>query len=725
VAAFDTASPANVSALSATLSVKTLADTQAPMVPTGLAVTSDTSTAVALAWNASTDLPVPGATGVGGYELFRNGTQIATVSSGTTYNDSGVSALTTYSYRVAAFDKATPANLSAQSAPVSVATPGTLTVTPRSAQLTLGQSQQFATNAPGTLALTWSVDGTVGGNGSVGTVSSTGLYTPPSGGGTHTLTVVATNNSSYSATAAIAVTNLQGILTYQNDLARSGQNPTEYALTPAAVSGSSFGKLWSCPLDGTAYAQPLYVPSLAIGGGTHNVLFVATMHDSLYAFDADNPNCVTYWHVSLLNSGETSSSSANAGCPDVLGEYGINGTPVIDLNSKTIYAVSNSTGNGTVYQRLHALQLATGAEQPHSPTLIQPSVVGNGDGGTTVDFNATAENQRPGLVLSGGGVFVGFGSHCDTVAWHGWLLRYDEVSLNQTAVLNVTPNGSYGGIWMSGAAPAVDSSGNMFLSTGNGDFTDTSNTIPALAPNNNFGESFLNLNTTTLAVQDFYTPSNYVQWNNNDLDISAGGVVVIPDGAGPGGHPNLLVGIDKQGHIWSIDRDNMSGYVAGSDNTVQYLSLPHASQYSIHNAPAYWNGTVYVAVSGGPLMALQLSGGLLPVNGGTAIAASQSAQTYGYTPPTPTISYSPSGHAIVWALDNQANGTDIDDGAHAMGPAILRAYDANNLGSTLYSSSQLPADTAGNAAKFTLPVVANGHVYVAGAGALTVYGLAH
>jgi hypothetical protein len=223
VAAFDNASPANVSTLSAMLSVNTLADTQAPMVPTGLAVTSNTSTAVALAWNASTDLPVPGATGVGGYQLFRNGTQIATVSSGTTYNDTGVSASTTYSYRVAAFDKATPTNVSAQSAPLSVATPGPLTVTPHSAQLTLGQSQQFATNAPSGLALTWSVDGTVGGNSSVGTVSSTGLYTPPSSGGTHTLRVAATTNSSYYGTAAIAVTNLQGILTYQSDLARSGR----------------------------------------------------------------------------------------------------------------------------------------------------------------------------------------------------------------------------------------------------------------------------------------------------------------------------------------------------------------------------------------------------------------------------------------------------------------------------------------------------------------------
>lgn len=727
VAAFDNAVPANVSALSSALSVTTLADTQAPTVPTGLAVTSNGPTAVALSWNASTDLPTPGATGIGGYDLFRNGTQIATVTSGTTYNDSGVSASSTYSYRVAAFDKATPANVSAQSGPLVVSTPSPLAVTPHNAQLTVGQTQQFATNAPGGTTLTWSVDGTTGGSSTVGTVSATGLYTPPSAGGTHTLTVATSSSPSNSATAAIAVTDLAGITTYHNDLARTGQNPKEYALTPTTVSGPGFGKRWSCALDGAAYAQPLFVANLAIGGGRHNVLFVATMHDSLYAFDADNASCVTYWHKSFINpsAGNTSTSSATANCNDVLGEYGINGTPVIDLNSQTIYLVTNTTENGTIYQRLHALQLASGTEQPNSPIVIQPSVAGNGDGGSSVNFSPIAQNQRTGLALSGGGVFVGFGSHCDdyTYPWHGWLMRYDASSLTQTAVFNVTPNGVSGGIWMSGAAPAVDAAGNLFVSTGNGDFSDTGSSVPAMAPNNNFGESFLNLNASTLAVQDFYTPSNYLQWSNGDLDIAAGGVVAIPDGAGPSGHPNLLIGIDKQGHIWSIDRNNMSGYAPGADNTVQNLLLPNASTYAVHNAPAYWNATVYVAVNQGPLMALQFAGGLLPVSGGSSIAASQSNETYGYTPPTPTISYSSSGNPIVWALDNQANGTD--NGAQSLGPAILRAYDAYDLATTLYSSANLTADTAGTAAKFALPVVANGHVYVVGANSLTVYGLAH
>jgi hypothetical protein len=302
------------------------------------------------------------------------------------------------------------------------------------------------------------------------------------------------------------------------------------------------------------------------------------------------------------------------------------------------------------------------------------------------------------------------------------MMSYDAGALTQTAVFNDTPNAAEGGIWMSGAAPALDSHGNMFLSTGNGTFDNTSGALPPLAPNNDLGESFLNLNPATLALQDFYTPSQYLGWSNSDLDISSGAITVLPDNVGPAAHPNVMVGTDKQGHLWMIDRSHMSGYLPGVDNTVQYLTLPYAYQYAIHAGLAYWNGTIYVSVGKGPLLALQLSSGMVPQSGQTAIAASYSNESYNFPNPTPTISASPSGGAIVWALDNNANGTD--SGSTALGPAILRAYDATDLATTLYSSATLAADTAGNAAKFALPVVANGHVYVAGTGVLTVYGLA-
>jgi hypothetical protein len=735
VSAFDKASTtsANVSALSGSISATTLADTVAPTVPAGLTASNITNTTATISWNASTDLPVPGATGVGGYFVYRNGTQIANVTSGTSYPDSGLTTNSSYSYKVAAYDKASPPNVSAQSSALSFTAGNSLTITPRNAALTLQQTQQFSTNAPLGTVLNWSVDGVAGGNGTVGTVSVSGLYTPPSTPGTHTVTAANSINLAYTVSAAVAVTNLTGVTTWHNDNARTGQNLQEYALTPTTVASGFFGKRWSCPLDGTTYAQPLYLANVSIGGGTHNVLLVETMNDTIYAFDADNANCVIYWQNSYISpsagTGISTISSANATCTDVLVQYGITGTPVIDPNNQTIYFVTSTTENGSYFQRLHALNVSTGAEQANSPVVIAASVPGDGDGTTSVTFNALYQNQRLGLTLTGGGVVIGWGSRCDNYLWpwYGWMMRYDETSLQQTAKYNVAPNGERGGIWMAGGAPALDTEGNMFLSTGNGTFDDTSSAVPGVSPNNDFGESFLNLSPTTLVLQDFYTPSMNAQWTTDDLDISAGGMVVLPDGAGPSSHPNVVVGTDKQGHLWMMDRTHMSGYTAGADNTVQYTLLPGASEYSVHSVPAFWNNTIYASVANGPVMAVQLSNGLIPISGvsapQTAIAASSSAETYAYPNPTPSISASASGAgAIVWALDNNANGTD--NGSTAMGPAILRAYDANNLATTLYSSDRLAADVCGTASKFTVPVIANGHVYVVGTTALTVYGMA-
>ena len=345
-----------------------------------------------------------------------------------------------------------------------------------------------------------------------------------------------------------------------------------------------------------------------------------------------------------------------------------------------------------------------------------------------MNFNALYQMQRPGLVLAQGGIVVAWGSRCDNYnwPWHGWLMRFDQTSLARTAVFNSTPNGTDGGIWMAGDAPALDSSGNMFLSTGNGSFDDTSNSLPALAPNNDFGESLMNLSPTTLTVQDFYTPSQNAAWTAEDLDIAAGGMIVLPDGVGPSNHPNVVLGGDKQGHLWMMDRNAMSGFSSSSDNTVQYLILPTTGKYVGFATPAYYQGTVYASINKGPVMALPLTNGLLPASGVTlpqqAVPSSQSSEIYYYPNPTPSISASPSGGALVWVLDNNATGTD--NGAGPVGPAILRAYNAANLGTTLYSSDAVPADAGGNASKYTVPLVANGHVYVAGNGALTVYGLA-
>ena len=283
----------------------------------------------------------------------------------------------------------------------------------------------------------------------------------------------------------------------------------EYALTPTTVASGQFGKRWSCAVDGTVYAQPLYMANLAIAGGIHNVLFVATSHDSVYAFNADDPGCGTYWKISFINpaNGITSSTpkQASSGCGDIA-EYGVTPTPVIDPVAGTMYVLAATIENGTYVQRLHSLNVATGADRT-TPVQIQATVSGTPYSQLTDSFDASIENPRPGLMLTAGGVYLGWSSFCDVYPWQGWFMRYDAASLNQTAVFNVSPNAYAGSIWMSGGAPAVDSSGSIYLATGNGPFDDTSNVLPPVAPNNDFGMSILRLDPSSLVVQDFFTPA--------------------------------------------------------------------------------------------------------------------------------------------------------------------------------------------------------------------------
>ena len=282
---------------------------------------------------------------------------------------------------------------------------------------------------------------------------------------------------------------------------------------------------------------------------------------------------------------------------------------------------------------------------------------------------------------------------------------------------------------MSGGAPAFDSSGKMFLTTANGTFDDSSDTIPAVVPNNDFSQSFLNLSPATLMVQDYFTPTGEAAWSSRDFDVGSAGVTVLPDGAGPTAHPNLVVSADKQSHLWLVDRTDMGRFSTIMDPSVQSLTLPLASQCPgncVFDSPGYYNGTVYIAPSSCPLMALPLTSGLFPTTAQSiAIPSSLSADIYNYPGPTPSITASPSGNAIVWVLDNSLFAFHDPAGTNpASGPAVLRAYAATNVTTALYSSSTLTADTGGNAVKFTVPVVANGHVYVGGSKQVSVYGLA-
>jgi len=628
----------------------------------------------------------------------------------------------------------------AVTAPVTVTASNVVAITPQFSALTLSQKQQFAATVPGNAAAKWAVDGISGGNASVGLITASGLYSPGSAVGTHTIAATSVANSSQSGTASAAVTDLAGVFTRHNDAARTGENLQEYALTPTLVgTASHFGKLFQCTTDGSAYAQPLYVANLAIASAVHNVVFVATENDSVYAFDADASPCVTYWHTSFVNG--TSVVPVPASIPyqssllanwDILNEIGITGTPVIDSSSGTLYVVAKTqetdpSNNITYHDRLHALSISTGSEQTHSPVDITATVSANSG---PVSFTALTQNQRPALLLanySGGtAVYIAWASYGDLGTYYGWLMAYDATTLAQIAVWNDTPNGSKGGIWMSDGGIAADSSGALYVSTGNGTFDDSADLVPPVAPNNDFGESFVKLDPSALTVSDYYTPSQNATWTAHDEDLSSSGITVLPNDVGPSAHPNTLVGSDKEGHLWLIDRDLMSRFSPSADNTVQYLTMPNIASCQLNctfSTPGYYNGTVYIGMNSNALAAYTLSGGLFSESGGIATPSSLSTETYQYPAPTPVISASPAGNAIIWVLDTSANGTATNGPQTTLGPAILRAYDAGNLATTLYSSATVASDAAGNAVKFVEPMIANGKVYVGGANTVTVYGV--
>src|SRR5579884_1504448 len=390
------------------------------------------------------------------------------------------------------------------------------------------------------------------------------------------------------------------VLTYQYDLARSGANLSETILKPANVNTAQFGKLFSYPVDGYVYGQPLYLANVAIPGkGTHNVVYVATEHDSVYAFDADTnsgANAAPLWQVSFINpaAGITTVPASDVDCTQIYPEIGITSTPVIYPARNTLYVVAmtkeNIGGAISYAHRLHALDAATGAERPGSPATVQASAPGRGDGGSTVTLNPKSYKQRPGLLLLNVIVYLGFSSHCDIGTYHGWILGYDAQSLRQVVVFNDTPNGGQGSFWASGAAPAADAEGNIFVVSGNGTFDATSG-----GPD--LGESYIKLSADGgLSVADYFTPFNYSTLNGDDADVGSSGVVLLPDEAGGGDHPHLMVGAGKEGRIYVLDRDNLGKWQAGSDSQI-VQSLPRAIS-SLFGNPAYFNGAVYFCGSG-------------------------------------------------------------------------------------------------------------------------------
>jgi hypothetical protein len=598
------------------------------------------------------------------------------------------------------------------SAPIAVfLTPnfGGVTIT-RQIQLTA-----IVANDVGAAGVTWSV--TAGG--SLTGQTTTEVSFSAATAGVYAVTATSVANHATSATATFGVTDLPGVYTYHNDLARDGVNDREYTLTASAVATPTFGKLSACAADGAVYAQPLWVANLTLNGAKHNVVFVATEHDSLYAFDTDVNPCVQLWHANLIDSahGATSGEATvpsglagfkvGSGTGDITPEVGITGTPVIDPSTNSLYVVTKSMNSGgtSFYQRLHAIEIATGNEKFGGPANITSSITfpGMGDGGTTVSFNAQQENQRCGLALVGGVVYVGWASHEDFAPYYGWVVGFNASTLAVTSVLNVSPNVQYGGIWMGGGAPSADAENNLYLITGNAEFDLTSG-------GDDYGDSFLQL-SGSLAVTSFFSPSDQAIDAANDFDFGSGGAAVILN-LTSGSLKHLLIGGGKDGTLYVLNGDNMGGL--GDSNAWQHFNVGTG----IFATGAFWNNNFYISPINAPLISYSLNSSTMLFN---AAPTSQSSTSYGNRGATPSVSSTGSTNGIVWALDNSNYCTHYSPGC---GPAVLHAYDATTLSTDLWNSSMVPTDAAGNAVKFTVPTVANGKVYVGTRGNNTggVYG---
>jgi hypothetical protein len=500
------------------------------------------------------------------------------------------------------------------------------------------------------------------------------------------------------------------VTTYHNDVSRTGQNLAETILTPSNVNSTSFGKLFVINVDGRVDAQPLYLAQVTIPSqGTHNVLYVATEHASVYGFDADNGTLL--WQVSTLAAGE--STSDDHGCGQITPEIGITSTPVIDPKAGphgTIYVVAMSKdGSGNYHQRLHALDVTSGTEEFGGPQNIQASFPGTGDNssGGNVVFAPGQYAERAGLLLLNGVVYTGWTSHCDSRPYTGWVMGFDQSTLAQVSVLNVTPNGNEGSVWMSGAGLAADTSGNIFLLDANGTFDSTldANGFPSQG---DFGNAFLRISTVNqkLAVADYFEMFNQGVENGSDEDLGSGGALLLPDFTDSSGQTrHLAVGAGKDSNIYVADRDAMGKFSPSKNNI--YQEIQGGLSGSVFSMPAYFNNAIYYGAVGDNIKAFAISNAQL---GGAP--ASQTGNAFGYPGATPSISANGTSNAILWAAENA-------------GSAVLHAYDATNLSRELYNSNQASGgrDQFGSGNKFITPMITNGKVYVGTTNGVGVFGL--
>jgi len=572
--------------------------------------------------------------------------------------------------------------------------PVTVALNQRSASIAAGTTKQFVAIVQGAADTTvaWSVDAISGGNSGEGTISAGGLYTAPSQAGNHTVAATSVADTTKSATAVVTVlvtVASPAVLTYHNDDARDGANLSETSLTLSNVNSSQFGKLYAYAVDGQLYAQPLYLPLLNIGGVQHNVVFVATENNSVYAFDADGLQTTPLWKKNL--GSPVPKNDAEGVSP----QLGITSTPVIDATTKTLYVVSETT-DGPFH--LHALDVSSGADKFGGPVVITGTVAGTGwdSSGGTIGLESSCY-QRMGLALGpiSNMIYIAFG-HCA----HGWVIAYDKTTLLQTEIFNDTPDGAGGGLWDGGGAPAIDDkTGDLFLLTG----VDTND------PSSGYNDSFVRLSPSDLSVSDYFKPDDESFLRANDADLGSGALILMPDN--PSGTPHETIGGGKDGKIFVVNRDNMGAFFPTVNNVIQTVQTGVQEFDNIFSTPVYWNGFLYYHCEGDVVRAFSWTSGILsaqPVSMGTAI--------YGMHGATGSLSANGNTNGILWEIEN----TNYDSN----GPAVLHAYDATNVARELYNSSQAGSrDTAGSALKFTVPTITGGKVFVGTFDELDIYGL--
>ena len=597
-----------------------------------------------------------------------------------------------------------------------------MTQTPTAPQITMqpadqivstGQSAAFAVVATGTAPLRyqWNKNGAP-----IAGATGSGYTTPATvsadSGTSFSVVITNTVSSATSSAATLTVTAASAgtdVVTYKYDALRTGQNLTETSLTATNVTSATFGLLRNLPVDGLVDAQPLYLSTLIVAGSAHNVVFVATEHDSVYAFDADTG--MKLWQASLIGAGE--STSDNRGCSQVAPEIGITSTPVIDRKAGVhgaIYIVAMSKDASSNYhQRLHALDITTGLELPSSPAEIAASY-----GATT--FAPGQYKERAALLLNNGTIYTSWASHCDRGAYGGWIIALNESTLAITSALNLAKSASGSGyasqgpsIWMSGGGPAADLAGNVYVLMANGRFESTLD-AGGFPSGGDYGNSFVKISASggTLAVADYFTMSGEVSESTNDDDLGSGGIMLLPDL--PDANANLrhlAVGAGKDGNLYVVNRDSMGKYTSVGNSIWQELDGVLGN--GIFSTPAFFNNTIYYGPVGGSLRAFSVTNAML-----SSSPTSQTTAQFNYPGTFPVISANGTSNAIVWVIENTA-------------PAVLHAYAAGNLATEFYNSNQAAGgrDYFGTGNKYIVPVVADGRVFAATTNSVAVFGLLH